>query len=429
MIGPHSTVTRQNYPPGLENQPYGCGIFYLLEVNRMTRIGKIAFILLVSFSFIVFCPGEAVAQTGRDSLTGKDPLWPFIQGKTIIAEVRFTGLDSEYEKYPDDVGHQVYERDLQTRLREKHAAIEAAEKFEPAKIEKVILLLKEWLTSEGYLKADVAALGKSLAGNRMLLIFSVNRQEPIRVSEIRFTGSRHISNEEFVADIKQRFGGDWQIFDRRRLEYYANKHSRALMFSKGFFEAKIKRVTPRLTRNSYVVTIEVDEGVRYRFGKITIDGAVAFSKKEIISKLGFESGDIADGRKMQATLFDTLKADYENKGYILYGAEFDVDFIKPEAEGLDGTVDIRITIDEGAQFRLDNIQVAGVEKDQVDEIKELLGLGKGEIFARSIFEKGVKKINETGKYYPIDPNRHVDIFTSEKSATVDLLIKLTEVPK
>lgn len=394
----------------------------------MTGIRKIACVIL-----IVLYTGSAGAQTDKAaaqfSLTGKDASSPFIQGKTIIAEVRFTGLDSDFETYTDEVGNQVNEGDLQKRLRNTGAAIEPGEKFEPAKVEKVIILLKEWLTSEGYLKADVVALGKNLAGNRMLLTFTINRQEPIRIAEFRFTGNRHISNEEFAADIKQRFGGDWQIFDRRRVNFYTQKYSRALMFSKGFFQAKIKRVTPRLTGNNYVITVEVDEGIRYRVGKITIDGAVAFSNKEIISKLGFESGDIADGPKLQETVYETLKTAYGNKGYILYSAEFDVDFIKPEAEGLDATVNIRITIEEGPQFKVGDIQFTGVEKERIDEIRELLGLNKGEIFVQSMLEKGVKKINETGKYYPIDPDRHIELNTSEKLATVDLLVNLKEIPK
>lgn len=258
---------------------------------------------------------------------------------------------------------------------------------------------------------------------------TIAQTEPVRVAEIRFTGSRHITNEEFVADIKQQSGGDWQIFDRRRFEYYVNKHSRALLFSKGFFQAKIAGISLRLAGNSYVVTIEVDEGARYRVGKIAIDGVKVFSAEEIIAKMGFSPGDVADGKKFQEFVYETLKQDYADKGHILYDVEFEPEFIKPEAEGLDGTVNIRITIDEGPQFRLGEIHVIGVEKERAGEIKELLGLNNGDIFVRRTFEKGVKKINKTGKYCFIDRDQNVEIRTHEESGTVDLFINVRELPK
>ena len=249
----------------------------------------------------------------------------------------------------------------------------------------------------------------------------------VEVSEIRFVGNKAISSEEFVEDIKQKSGDGWKIFDERKYEYYVQKFSRSLAFSKGYFRMKIKRVTPQMVGGSYVVTVEVEEGRRFLLGEIKVSGAKAFSEKEIIGMLGQKTGDVADGRNLQDFVFEKLKRAYADKGYILYDAEFDPKFIEPEDENSDATVDVLITIDEDRQFKISRIILTGIEQEDARELKELLGFKEGEIFSQSKLEAGIKKLNELENLYFIDRDRDVEIKTRQEGESLDLFIKLTQI--
>lgn len=351
----------------------------------------------------------------------------FKEGETVIAEVEFTGLDSSYQDYDNASEKAVYEGDFLKFLSENRATIFADEKFNSRKIEKVVRFLKKWLAEQGYLKAEVVALGIVLPQNQMKLIFSVNRDMVIGVSEIRFVGNKNFTNEEFVGVMKECLKDSWEKFDKRYYEYCANKDVRGFMFSKGYFKATVERLSPRFVNNSYIETIAIKEGIRYRIGEIKFEGATVSIEKEILEMLDFKTGDVADGKAFQNFVYEKLKRIYGDKGYVLFNAEFDPTFIEPKAEGLDATVNILITIDEGKAFRMTKLEFIGVEKEKARELRKIFSLKDGKTFNQSELEKGIKKINEMKEFYPIDVESDVDRQTDEENAQFSITINLTKI--
>lgn len=392
------------------------------------RFGKAIVIVYVIFfvSSFVKIHAQDTKFPQKNSLS-KDKSSLLKEGETVIAEVKFAGLNSNFEDYGDDRETPVYERDFLKVLRENRAMISADEKFNSRKIEEVIKLLKEWLTAKGYLKAEVAALGEKLPKNRMRLIFSVKRGVTVRVSEVRFAGNRNVANDELVEDLKQCSGDDWEIFEKRKYEYYVQKCARQFFFSKGYFQARIKQVNARLIDDNYVVTIEVEEGIRYRIGEVKIEGATVFTKKELLEMSELKTGEVVDGKILQEFFNDKLKKIYTDKGYVLFDAEFEPKFIEPQAKGLDATVDISITIDEGLLYNLASISFSGIEKKKVGELRELFFLKDGEAYNQSKIEDGIKKINEMKKFQLVDSDQDVEIGTDEESNDIYLVIKVKEV--
>ncbi|CAN5795205.1 hypothetical protein BH20ACI4_BH20ACI4_10990 [soil metagenome] len=352
---------------------------------------------------------------------------PFEDGKTIITEIKFTGLDSEYEQYDEAIGKMITESDFRDFLRLERATINSDDKFYGYKISKAVKIFKESLSNYGYLKADVIALGEQLPKNRMRLVFDVKRGLPARVLEIRFDGNINISNEEYFNNIKECSGDGWKIFGKDKYKYYTQKCSRDLMFSKGYFEGDILSVLPKIETGNYVVTVNVKEGVRYRIGEIKFEGIKVFTEKELLEMLDVKSGDIADALKIREFLNEKLKRFYEDKGYILFDSEFDPEFIQPQAEGLDAIVNFNITIDEGSQFKISKIEFVGIPErkisdDEDAELKNNFPLKEIDIFNRTKLEEGIKKLNESKKFYPIDADKDVQIRKRERSPKTELII-------
>jgi outer membrane protein assembly factor BamA len=201
---------------------------------------------------------------------------PFEDGKTTIAEVKFVGFDSDYEQYDEAIGKKIPEKDFLKLLRESKATIDVDDKFQGSKVAKAVKVIKEGLLAYGYLNAEVIAYGEELPKNQMSLIFSVKRNFPAFVSEIRFDGNVNVTGAELVENLKECLD-DRKLFDARVYDYFAQKCSRTLLFSKGYFQAKIHSITPHLVSNSYVVEISIDEGIRFVYGTIKFEGAKIFS--------------------------------------------------------------------------------------------------------------------------------------------------------
>ncbi len=390
------------------------------------KLGKVMFVLFAFF--IAFACLEIYAQDSKQiKILNNFGSIPFEDGKTIVAEVIFTGLDTNYTQSDEEEESLLTENKLFRHLREQRATITVNEEFYGYKVAKTVRAIREWLASNGYDKAEVIAYGEKLTKNEMKLIFSIKRGSLARVSEMVFEGNLNLTNEELVADFKQCRKIDWEIFDSRKYDYIARKCSLYFMFSKGYFKAKIQNINRRLVDDGYVVTIKVQEGVRYRIGEIKIEGAKAFTKKEILEIFGQKEGDVVNGEKLQNFVYEKLKSVYADKGYILYNAEWESEFIEPQVEGLDGIVNFDITIDEGKAFKIVKIRFWSDDAKTEKTLKENFPIKEGEIYNQSKFKDEIEKINEKKEFYFVDDERDVELRTNEETGELEIFIKVKKL--
>jgi len=377
------------------------------------KFGKIILILFV-FSFVCF---EICAQDSKQiKILNNYGSIPFEDGKTVIIGVNFTGLTA------------VSESEISKTLQEARTGIKVGDSFSGGRIAKAVKVIREKLGVAGYYKAEVTAFGEVVSKNQMKLNFVIKQGSILRVSEIRFEGNVNVTNEELFNNFKKCIDEDWQIFNPQKYEYITRKCSLSLLYSRGFFQARIGQITPQSVAGSNIVTVEVKEGARFRNGDIKIEGARAFTEKEILEMLGLKKGDVSDGRYLIDFVYEKLKKTYADKGYILYNAEFEPSFFEPVG-GADGIVNLLIRIDEGAQFKLSKISFSGVDKEKEQQLRKLFSIGDGEIYNQSKIEEGIKKINDLNAFNSLRLNQDVEIRTDERSDQIELIVRLTKTEK
>ncbi|HMS39031.1 MAG TPA: POTRA domain-containing protein, partial [Pyrinomonadaceae bacterium] len=366
------------------------------------RFGKVLFVFL----FVFACLGVHAQQIKILNNYGEIP---FEDGKTIIAEVIFIGLDSASAQTDEIAEISLTETEVLRILSDNQTTINAGETFYGYKVAKTVKAIREWLPTKGYDRAEVVAFGEQLPKSQMKLTFFIKRGDLARVSEIRFEGIKNVSNEELVADFRKCSGNSWEIFDGRKFLYYLRQCSLRLLFSKGYFQAKIGEPKLQLVSVGYIVTINISEGARFRYGKLKVQGASVFTEEEILDFIGIKKGEVANGKTLQVLIYENLKRIYADKGYISYDAEFQPTFNVPKKEGEDATVDLEFLIDEGRQFNLGKIEFGGVEKEKADELRRFFLIADGEIYNQSKIEEGLNKINELRAFQPIDFDTDVSI--------------------
>ena len=108
----------------------------------------------------------------------------------------------------------------------------------------------------------------------------------------------------------------------------------------------------RKTKQQYYVTIPIEEGEEHYCGKLEIEGAENFSPKVLSLLYGVVEGEILDYVSLKESNASVKKL-YSTRGFL------DMEAI-PEVEIKDDrTVDITISIVEGKQYIVDEIEFSG----------------------------------------------------------------------
>jgi outer membrane protein insertion porin family len=121
----------------------------------------------------------------------------------------------------------------------------------------------------------------------------------------------------------------------------------------------------------------IDEGQRYRVGRIAIEGMETFEEQELRRGIRLASGDVAAYAAAEAGS-ESIRSFYGNRGYIRTS-------VRPvfDANAETGTVDIRYDVTEGTIGYIDKVNVRGNERTQDRVIRRELVIYPGDKYNRS----------------------------------------------
>lgn len=209
---------------------------------------------------------------------------------------------------------------------------------------------------------------------------------------------------------------------------YGVHQMEGFMKSHGYLQARATQGNIEQAETGPRVLITIVEGPLYRVGKMTVDGARLITPEQVLDEIGLKTGDIANGKKVSDSLYQRLKARYGKFGYVQYTAEVNPTF-HAEMGDAEGVVDLKITIDEGEQFTVRSIKIAGADKALTEVLRRELMLRAGDIFDDGLFRESITRMNRTGLVDPIDSERDVDFKDNQQKAStepplLDLVIKV-----
>ena len=287
-------------------------------------------------------------------------------------------------------------------------------------------LIKSLLSDYGHRHAEVSSRFDLNDKGSPVLTFVISEGPFFTISEIRFVGSRVFSEQLLAAKMSEclsRYDEDRPKVYRSEVFEYCIHSLTNFERSQGYLQAKFGEPKIEEIGGRLVITVQGNEGVLYRLGRLEIEGADHVAEQDIRALLDMRTGEIANGEKLSKALYEKLKAVYGEKGFIQYTAEIQPEFhFAPGAA--EGVVDFTITIDESRRFRIARISFKG-DNLPVDELREMLLLREGDVYNQKLFEQSVNKINETGWFNRVDKDKDVDYRTNEEEKLVDVIIKLS----
>jgi len=230
--------------------------------------------------------------------------------------------------------------------------------------------------------------------NNILIVEVVERPA---IAQISINGAKEFEKDKLLEGLKQAGISESRIFSRSLLER-AELELKRQYISRGKYAVKITTTTTPLERNRVAITFDIKEGRTARIKKISFIGNEKFSDKELRGILvlrkpdllsWFTKNDQYSKQKLAADL-ETLRSYYLDRGYLEFNIESTQVSITPDLR------DIYITINltEGAQYTVSDIKVAGDTIIPEEEIRKLILLKSGAVFARQKMTESIKSITD-----------------------------------
>jgi len=364
----------------------------------------------------------------------------YVKERPTIREINYTGLSA------------VSTSDVLDRFKERKVGLSVESQYDPTKIKKAEVVLKELLAEHGRQFATIRSEVRPIPPAAVGLTFVVREGPKVKVGKIRFQGNRHVKNRTLRAAMKnlKPVGIPHSIFLESLFAktYDATKLSedtervRAEFQNRGYFKVLVEDAKTEIRDTGHAgfhiplvqpgagkavdITMPIEEGDRYRLANITFKNNKAVQDAKALRNLfPIKDGDIFARDKIAKGLENLRKA-YGQLGYINFTSVPDTTFDDEKK-----TVNLIIDVDEGKQFRVRRIEFQGNTTTRDKVIRREIALEEGQVYDSHLWEISMLRLNQLGYFdqlKPDDPNttdRHLD----EKNGTVDLTLKVKEKGK
>jgi len=364
----------------------------------------------------------------------------YLKERPTIREINYTGLNA------------VSTSDVLDRFKERKVGLSVENQYDPTKIKKAEVTLKQLLAEHGRQFATIRTEVRPIPPAAVGITFVVREGPKVKVGHIRFRGNKHINDRTLRAAMKnlKPIGIPHSIFlenlfaktyDATKLEEDTER-VRAEFQNRGYFKVLVDEPKTEIHDTGHTgfhipllqpglgksvdITMPIEEGDRYHLGTITFKNNKAIPNNAALRSLfPMKDGEIFSREKVAKGLENLRKA-YGEAGYINFTSVPDTKFDDEKK-----TVDLTVDVDEGKQFYVRRIEFQGNTTTRDKVIRREIALEEGQIYNSRYWELSLLRLNQLGYFdqlKPDDPNtteRHLD----EKAGTVDLTLKVHEKGK
>ena len=360
----------------------------------------------------------------------------YVREKPTIREINYKGLNV------------VSQSDVLERFKKEKVSLSVESQYDPTKIKRAEVVLKELLGEHGHQFATIKTEIKTIPPAAVAITFNIKEGPTVKVGKIVFDGNKSVNDRTLRAAMKnlKPIGIPHSIilenifartFDASKLDEDAERVRQAYR-DRGYFKALtaepqthvrdaggINPFTLHASTGKRVdILMPVEEGDRYKLGGITFK-----NNKMITNTRALRAQfNLKDGEYFNATLFskglEALRKAYGGQGYINMVASPTPRF--DEAKKL---IYLDIDIDEGKPFYVSRIEFTGntITRDKV--IRRELLLDEGQIYNSQLWDLSILRLNQLNYFETLKADQDSESRQNADDGTVDLLLKLKEKGK
>ena len=374
-------------------------------------------------------------------------------GKIIIFEVKER---PQIRRIRYDGIHSISESDILDRFKERKVGLSVESQFDPTKIKKAEVVLKELLAEHGRQFAKVTPQYERIASsNAVILVFKIEEGPKVKVGKIKFKGNHAFSDRKLIRAMRHDRPYAiplyfWYIpvltktYDREKLSEDLEVGVRGLYRDNGYFKVSVCEpvlenidtthsrlgvplVTGKGHGKAVNITIPIEEGERYRMGTLKIvsadpDKALSLKVDALKAAFPLKQGDIFSTEKVRKAL-ETYGKIYGEYGFIDFTPEPDTEIDEEKK-----IINLTMKFDEQKQYFVRRIDFSGNTTTRDKVIRRELMIDEGQLFNKRLWELSILRLNQLDYFDKIEADKAAEIKRS-KEGTVDINLKLKEKGK
>lgn len=369
----------------------------------------------------------------------------YVKERPVIRRIEYKDLKS------------VTESEVLDRFKERKVGLSVESSFDPTRIKRAEVALKELLGERGRQFAVIRPTYERIpATNAIKLVFNIEEGPKVKVGKILIDGNTAFSDRKIIRVMRHSrpyaipLGITyWNLFrktyDRRKLSEDLEIGIRGLYQDHGFFQVTVKEpVTETVDVNraglpgpwpligrrrgkATNIRIPLEEGERFRMGKLFVRSSdpdkPLFFKAEFLQQIfPLKEGDLFAVDKVRKALQDYQKL-YGQFGFIDFTASPLTD-VDPQKKAINLTLEF----DEQKQFTVRRIEFVGNTTTRDKVVRRELLLDEGDMFDNRRWELSLLRLNQLDYFEQVKPE-HAETKRNLKDGTVDLTLKLKEKGK
>jgi len=363
-----------------------------------------------------------------------------VKEKPTIREILYLGHGS------------ISDSDILDRFKQDKVGLVVESQYDPTRIKKAEVSIKGLEAEHGHQFATIRTEVRQIPPAAVGITFVIKEGPKVKVGKIKFEGNKAIPSRTLRAAMKnlKPIGIPHSIFlenifaktyDATKLEEDTER-VRAEYQNRGYFKANVTDPKTEIHDTGHPgphvpliqsgpgkavdITMPIDEGEKYRLGKITFKGNKAIPNTAALRSLfPLKDGDIFSREKIAKGL-EALRKAYGEYGYINYSPIPNTTFDDDKK-----IANLEIEVDEGKQFTVRRIEFTGNTTTRDKVIRRELALEEGGVYNSRLWELSLLRLNQLSYFdqlKPDDPNV-TDKKLDEKNGQVDLTLKVHEKGK
>jgi outer membrane protein insertion porin family len=335
------------------------------------------------------------------------------------------------------------------RFKDRHVGLTVESQYDPNKIQRAAVVLKEFLAERGRQYATVEAVVEQIPPSSLKVSFNVNEGPKVKVGDIDIQGNEAFNKRFVIRSMKETkpIGIPYSIvledlfaktYDAEKLEN-DKERVRVAYQDRGYFTAKaldqtvtmrrtggegwrLPLIKPNHTGIYADIKLPVEEGRLYKLHAMNFVGVKLFRAPESLVTPLFRMapGDVFSTSKLRDGL-KNMRDLYGQFGYIDFVPEPSFDII-PNSD----QIDLTLTADEGKQFFVRRLDFSGNTTTRDKVIRREILIDEGDIFNSRLWDVSLLRLNQLGYFEPLKKEDAATVNRNPQSNTVDITLKVKE---
>jgi outer membrane protein insertion porin family len=361
----------------------------------------------------------------------------YVKERPTIRDIKYVGLSS------------VTQSDLLDRYKERKVGLTKESQFDPTRVKRAEVVIKEMLAARGRQFATVQAEVRPIPPAAVELTFVVKEGPKVKVGDIKFEGVKKVSKRYVRNAMKNTkpIGIPKSLilenifartFDATKLNEDAERIRLAYQ-DKGYFKVIVQDPKTNIRNQGGVnwyfpfkprkgkvvdITVPIDEGERYKLKEIKFTGNKAITNTALLrSVFKIQDGAWFNRTAIGKGLEDLRKA-YGEIGHINFTAVPDTQIDEEKKE-----IVLTIDCDEGKAYSVRRIEFVGNTTTRDKVIRREVALEEGSLYNSRLWEVSLLRLNQLQYFEPLDVEKDSTTKENNQEATVDITLTVKEKGK